>query len=175
MEDEITFRGKRPDERVFLVAKQHMWLLIGIPICWLIVIAVLVVVYKFFGASMISSISLVSCLILGGLYTIYQMFLWNNGIYIITSQRVIKIDQLNLFSRQISETEIDRIQEISTEISGPIHTMLNFGTIHIKTASNTSRMDLDDVADPYDIQQRIAQVQRQVRGEAPKTPQARQL
>lgn len=174
MEEEINFRGKRPDEKVFLVAKQHPWLLIGIPICWLIIIAVLVISYTLLGASKFSSIILVATLIIGTIYTVYQLFLWNNGIYIVTSQRVIKIDQDTLFSREISETEIDRIQEIATEINGPIHTLLNFGTIHIKTASNTSRMDLDDVADPYDIQQQIAQVQQRVRQE-PRPNQPRQV
>ncbi|HUD20493.1 MAG TPA: PH domain-containing protein [Candidatus Saccharimonadales bacterium] len=162
--DEVEFRGKRPDEQVALVAKCHPWLLIGIPICWLILILLVVAVFWFFGASRTGSISVISALIIGGLYTLYQAFLWNNGLYIITDQRVIKIDQINLFKRLISETELDRIQEITTEIAGPIHTLLNFGKVKIKTASSDSgQMDLEDVADPYDLQQQIVQAQHKLR------------
>src|SRR4029077_10591436 len=119
------------------------------------------VVLYFFGAGAISSIIIAVVAMLVLLYSLYQWFLWANGNYIITNQRVIRTEQMGLFRRQISEAEIDRIQEISTRIAGPIHTILNFGTVQIRTSSGTNDIDIADVSNPYDIQQEIARIQRQ--------------
>ncbi len=171
--ESYSFRGQRADEEALLVVRQHVWLLMPVVLVWLVVIAVISLVVWHFGASRTTSFAIVFGLVLGGLYSLYQWFIWNNGIYIVTTQRVIRIEQNSLFNRQISEAEIGRIQEISTEIKGPIHTMLNFGTVKIQTASTSGQIDLQDVVDPYDIQQQIVQVQRQIAAHA--HPQATEL
>ncbi|MEX2361886.1 MAG: hypothetical protein WD544_01790, partial [Patescibacteria group bacterium] len=119
MEDEYSFRGKRSNESVLLVVRCHPWILMPIVWFWLIVAGLVVASLYFFGASQITTYVILGVLILGGMYSFYIWFLWNNGTYVMTNQRVIRIDQLGIFRRQISEAEIDRIQEISTEIDGP--------------------------------------------------------
>lgn len=166
-ESEYTFRGRRSGEKVLLTVRQHVWLLMPIVIVWLLLIAAIIVLFTWLGASKISSFGLVAILLFGGLYSFYQWFLWNNGTYIITNQRVIKIEQNSLFDREIAEAEIERIQEISTEIKGPIRTMLNFGTVKIQTASNTGNVDLENVTNPYDIQQEIVRIQHEAARPAP--------
>lgn len=159
--DTYSFRGQRSDETVALVTKQHIWLLMPIMLVWLIIIVVVGVALLGFGASKITSIVIIATIVIGALYSFYFWFMWNGCDYIVTNQRVIKIDQTSLFGRVISEAEIHRIQEISTEIKGPVRTMLNFGTVNIKTASDNSQLSLEDVTDPYDVQQAIVQIQKQ--------------
>lgn len=161
-ETEYNFRGRRQNERVLLVARYHKWLLMPIVYWWLVTIAVLVVLLYYLGASPVSSVIAALIILVAIIYSFYQWFLWNGGNYIITNQRVIRTEQVNLFKRQIAEAEINRIQEISTEISGPIRTMLGFGTVKIRTSTGSSSVDIEDVANPYDIQQEIARVQQQV-------------
>lgn len=162
MSEEYSFRGKRSNEQVLLVVKQHPWVLMPIVWVWLVLITIIALLVWKFGLSTISSYAIFGVLGFGLLYSLYQWFIWNNSDYIITNQRVIKIDQNGLFNREISEAEIERIQEISTEIKGPIRTIFNFGRVKIQTASSYGRVDLEDVVDPYDIQQEIVRVQRSV-------------
>ncbi|MEK7534859.1 MAG: PH domain-containing protein [Patescibacteria group bacterium] len=159
--DTYSFRGQRSDETVALVTKQHIWLLMPIMLVWLVIILIIGIALLGFGASKITSIVIILTIIIGTLYSFYFWFMWNGCDYIVTNQRVIKIDQVSLFGRVISEAEIHRIQEISTEIKGPVRTMLNFGTVNIKTASDNSQLSLEDVTDPYDVQQAIVQIQKQ--------------
>jgi len=160
-EEAYVFRGQRADEEVVLVTKQHIWLLLPVLMIWIVIVALLIASIAWLGASKYSSVIIVILALSGLGYSFYFWFTWNNSDYIVTSQRVIKIDQVSLFNRMISEAEIDRIQEISTEIKGPIRTMLNFGTVRMKTASDDSKLDLDDVTDPYGVQQTIVQIQKQ--------------
>lgn len=161
MEEEYTFRGKRSDEDVLIVMNEHAWTMMPIAYIWILAGALIMISLKFFGASSISSIVTGVSVAISVLYSAYKYYIWYAGFYIVTNQRVIKNDQLTLFSRKISEAEIDRIQEISTNISGPIRTMFNFGTIKIQTASSTGQLDLVDIPNPYDVQQQIARVQKQ--------------
>ncbi|QQG49849.1 MAG: PH domain-containing protein [Candidatus Berkelbacteria bacterium] len=158
----FTFKGQRSGEEVLVLVNQHTWVLLPIAITWLVLLTVGALSLWYFGASKITSIVIAAVVIFGVLYSVYQWYIWNFSNYILTNQRVIKIDQISMFSRLISEAEIGRIQEISTEIAGPIHTLLNFGTVRIQTASNAGRMDLEDVPDPYSMQQEIVRIQRQV-------------
>lgn len=156
-----SFRGQRPNELVSLVIRQHAWTLLPIVVTWLVVILICGLSLGWFGASTVTSVVVVIGVVIALIITGYNWYIWINGLYIITNQRVIRISQRSLFNRLISEAEIDRIQEISTEIAGPIKTMLNFGTVKLQTASTTARVDLKNVPDPYDIQQQIVRLQRQ--------------
>lgn len=157
---EYSFRGQRPNETILLVAKQHIWSFSTAVCLWTVIILLGLLAIKFFGASAVSSLVIATGVLIGLIITIRHWFLWTNGVYLVTNQRVIKTDQLGFFKRLISEAELDRIQEITTEIGGPIRTMLNFGTVHIQTASRSGKIDLENVPSPYDIQQTIVRARQ---------------
>ncbi len=55
-------------------------------------------------------------------------------IWVVTSERIIDVEQRGLFSREISEIPLSHVQDISIEITGVIETFLKFGTMRIQTA-----------------------------------------
>jgi len=59
-------------------------------------------------------------------------------VWIVTTKRIIDIEQHGLFNREISEFLIARVQDVTIEIPGFISTMLNFGNITIQTAGERS-------------------------------------
>ena len=63
------------------------------------------------------------------IWTDYYLDLW-----IITSERIIDIEQHGLFNREVSEIPLAHVQDITVEIRGVVETLLNFGTIRIQTA-----------------------------------------
>lgn len=62
-------------------------------------------------------------------WTLYYLDMW-----IITSNRIIDIEQHGLFSREISEIPMIRVQDVTIEIHGLLETLLKFGTIRVQTA-----------------------------------------
>lgn len=59
----------------------------------------------------------------------YYLDMW-----IITNERIIDVEQFGLFSREISEIPISRVQDVTIEVHGIIETILKFGTLRIQTA-----------------------------------------
>lgn len=70
-------------------------------------------------------------------------------VWIITNSRVVNIEQKGLFSRQISELELENIQDITTEVKGMIPTFLNYGQVFIQTAAEKERFIFRNIPDPY--------------------------
>jgi len=54
--------------------------------------------------------------------------------WIITTRRIIDIEQQGLFSRHVAEIPLSRVQDITIEVNGILETLLRFGTIRIQTA-----------------------------------------
>ena len=79
-------------------------------------------------------LSLYGLLILALVFAIwinYQLDVW-----IITTKRVIDVEQRGLFNREVSEFLIANIQDITTEVPTMISTLLGFGNMTIQTAGH---------------------------------------
>ncbi|OGI22794.1 MAG: hypothetical protein A3E91_03805 [Candidatus Moranbacteria bacterium RIFCSPHIGHO2_12_FULL_40_10] len=81
-------------------------------------------------------------------------------IWIVTSERVINIEQKGLFNRIISELKLSRIQDVTTEVNGIIQTVLNFGDVHIQTAGEESKFFLRHIPDPGGIKSILMDLQK---------------
>lgn len=81
-------------------------------------------------------------------WTHYYLDLW-----IITDRRIILVDQIHFFNRNVSIFRLERLQDIEFYVSGIIPTLLNFGTIKAQTASAfESNFKTDGLPDPRGLQ-----------------------
>lgn len=83
-------------------------------------------------------------------WTDYYLDAW-----IVTDRRIIDIEQRGFFTREISSTRLDRIQDVTTEISGILATFLSFGTIHVQTAGESREFVLPGAPRPDALKERI--------------------
>lgn len=67
---------------------------------------------------------------------------------VVTNNRVIVIEQKAFLNRTVGECNLWQITEITSEIKGFFSNMLDYGTILIKTAGNTSNFDMSFAPDP---------------------------
>lgn len=85
---------------------------------------------------------------------IYAFLIWIDvwfDTWIITSDRIINIEQHGLFSREVSELKLSRVQDVSVEVHGFFQTFLNYGDVHIQTAGEEERFQFRSVPDPYGV------------------------
>ena len=76
-------------------------------------------------------------------------------LWVITNKRIINIEQKGLFSREVSELELDKIQDVSVSVLGIIPTFLNYGDVFIQTAGETERFVFKNISNPYGIKDLI--------------------
>ena len=144
------------DEKVITVIRKHWWVI------FLHVFSITVIIwFPLFGFFVITRVDLplmaidipavlsgyqvhlfflytvwifINWIILFNLWTDYYLDLW-----VVTTKRVIAIDQRGLFSRFVGSFRLDRLQDINIEINGIIPTFLNFGTIEAQTAGDSNQ------------------------------------
>ena len=82
----------------------------------------------------------------------FERFLsWFFNIYIVTDERIIDMSFVNILLKDISETKIDRIQDISSKTGGFVRSFFRFGDVHIQTAGSTPEICFEAVPYPSSV------------------------
>ncbi|KKQ26929.1 MAG: hypothetical protein US42_C0018G0003 [Candidatus Magasanikbacteria bacterium GW2011_GWC2_37_14] len=78
--------------------------------------------------------------------------------WIVTNDRVIDIEQIGLFSRTVTEFDLYNIQDLTVNITGFFHTLLNYGDIDVKTASGNTHIIFRNIPNPNEVRQSMIQL-----------------
>lgn len=95
---------------------------------------------------------------------LYAFIVWIDyylDVWIITTERVINIEQRGLFLRRMSELNFGKIQDVTAEVEGFIPTILNYGDVHIQTAGEEERFVFRQIPDPYKIKTAVMKMSRE--------------
>ena len=80
---------------------------------------------------------------------ILEKFLsWYFNVYIVTDERIVDIDFYSLIYKEISDTKIERIQDVTVTQGGVVRALFNFGMVYIQTAGERREFDFEDVPRP---------------------------
>lgn len=145
-------------ENVVAIVHRH-WIFIAVRIFGLAVMLllpwVLVALLGRLHILMLASASTASYLVLWSLWglvlwvvfwqfwTTYYMDIW-----VITNKRIIDIDYLRLFDRDIAMLRYDKVQDITTHVQGVIGTLLHYGSVVVQTAGTEREFVMDQIANP---------------------------
>ena len=94
--------------------------------------------------------------IIGFFMFIVQLFLWYRTFYIVTNQRLIKIEQENFFTHQAHHMYLDKVQDAILRIPGFQAVLYGYGNISVQGSSKTAQIEFNKVGKPKKMQQIIA-------------------
>ncbi len=92
------------------------------------------------------------------------LFLFQNFIdyyldmWIVTSRRIINIEQSGLFHRTISELRLYRVQDVTASINGLWATIFNYGEVEIQTSGEKSRFIFEQVRSSSTVSKTILEL-----------------
>ncbi len=160
IEEEYHFRGQQPGERVVIVSRQHPFTLIqhAVKVIALLLLAVLLI--RSFGWVTWVSLGIPLLVLMSLIIALRSWYGWWSTMVLLTNRRVVFVQQRGFTSRKVSEALLENIQFVTHEIDGLVHTLFNFGDIRIQTAGSAEMLLLNELSDPYELQQRITQLQR---------------
>ncbi len=96
---------------------------------------------------------------------VYSFLIWVDyyfDIWIITTERIINIEQKGMFTRTVSELRFSKIQDITTEVAGFLPTIINYGDVKVQTAGEDEEFLFRTVSDPYEVKNIIMSLQRKI-------------
>lgn len=160
-------------EKILLIKRKH-WLIITLEGFGLLLLTAtpFVVALTFFILSETARDILESYLPFVIFYgTIWVQFLlivffisWTNyylDALIITSKRIIDVEQIGLFARDIAETRLENVQDIKIEVLGILASLLKMGDIHIQTAAQNKEIFIKNMPNPNEIREEISKHQNE--------------
>jgi len=122
----------------FTVTMDHVWLIVFFYLLWILILWLVAFV----------------------IWTDYYLDAW-----FITYRRVIDIDQKGIFAREVSSLPFERIQDVTTDVSGPVATLLNFGTMSVQSAGDKREFYMRGARKPYECKDVILDQRQKVRQE----------
>jgi len=75
--------------------------------------------------------------------------------WIITTSRIIDVQQPAFFRRNISSFLLDRVQDVTTSVNGLLATAIGFGTLSVETAGRDEQFKMTGVPNPDAIRDLI--------------------
>jgi hypothetical protein len=76
-------------------------------------------------------------------------------VWIVTNERIINIEQKGLFTRVASEMHLTAIQDVTSEVSGILHTFLHYGNVYVQTAGEKTRFLFRDIPNAESVKEQI--------------------
>lgn len=114
------------------------------------------------GENLINSLYVPILVLIAGIYLLsVTLFFFSYfidfylDILFVTNDRMVDMNQSNLFARTVSEVDLYRIQDITSEVKGIIQQMFNYGTIIIQTAGTEPKFVIHNVPDPHGLRQKL--------------------
>ena len=137
----------RPQEETITIIRRH-WINIVLPVTVSVLLALtpLVLPISTYAARVFDdrvALPLVSLLTICYWMVVLAFFLvaWVDyyfDTWIITTERVLDVNQVTLFHREISEFSIGRVQNVTVTIPTIVATLLGFGNLIVETAGEKS-------------------------------------
>lgn len=161
----IFFASQEQDEEVLFVLRSAF--ITNFPwIATTIVFLVFPYVYMLYaisnpGFSIISpiqlenSIMIVWYLVVVG-FAIESYITWYFNIYIVTNKRIIDVDFKPLFIKRVSETNYDKVEDTSYQLSNFFQTIFNYGCVYVQTAAEKREFEFVNVPNPAKVQDVIS-------------------
>ena len=86
---------------------------------------------------------------------------WTNyylDVWVITNRKIVSVDQVNLFDRQTTIMQLDKIQDVNFKVSGLLATLIDIGDVSIQTAGAEVRFNIQGVGHPILIHKRLNEI-----------------
>lgn len=155
MKEELTFNGQRPGEKVLEAILGHPYILYLPALKAMMLLVLAVAMFLFFPVLNIVGIVLV---VFAVIYLIRAIYCFKESLFIITDQRLFIVNQVGFFRRKVTEIDLYKILDITSETGGFAKTILKYGDLVIRTAGaqEGGGLVIKNIPDPYSVEQRIA-------------------
>jgi uncharacterized membrane protein YdbT with pleckstrin-like domain len=152
------FPGQQTGESIYLVVRQHWVILAKRLIIWGILVAALMIFRHYLpllGPSILKGpvgplinilVQIYILFLVTSLFIIWVLYYLN--MYIVTNERIVDVDQKGLFSHHVSELNMEKIEDVTSETNGILGHIFDYGTVYIQTAGTRERFEFLHVPNP---------------------------
>ncbi|OGY28951.1 MAG: hypothetical protein A3F35_02420 [Candidatus Woykebacteria bacterium RIFCSPHIGHO2_12_FULL_45_10] len=161
------FENQEKDEQVVLILRSHPitnlgWIVVTIVLALVglgtfLVLVMLPAITKFFDSQDLVIFLLAWLTLLAG-FAIQRYLSWYFNVNLVTNKKIVDVDFLHLFYKQISQTSLENVQDITTHTGGVFQNHFDYGDVVIQTAGEMANFEFLLVPDPEGVQKKIMEL-----------------
>jgi membrane protein YdbS with pleckstrin-like domain len=100
------------------------------------------------------------------------LLLWDADILIVTTSRLVDVDQRGIFARSVSEAPLEAVQDVSWSRNGIIQTIFRMGNVKVQTAGATANIEAKDIPHAEAVHELINELRQRLAGKPISGPAA---
>lgn len=164
----------QPGERVVLVLRRFWFTALGIIFVSVLLLLVPIAVYYLlatFSPQLLANPIITP--IIASVAVIYYLAVWLFAFtdfvdyyldtWVVTTGRILNIEQQGLFKRVSSELNLSSIQDVTAEIKGPLQTFFKYGNVYVQTAAERMRFHMKGIANAEAVKATIMRLSEEDR------------
>ena len=165
-----SFEGQDADEEILFVIHRHWFNIFVQFIPFIIGLLVILSAFVFLFFIYPDAFAAIDRRLFAFVESVLLIFLWLFAfliwidyyldVWIITTKRIVNIEQKGLFVRSMSELYLFRVQDTTSEVKGFFPSMLNYGDVFIQSAGEQERFQFHKIPDPYGVKDTIMDMAR---------------
>ncbi|MBI4059103.1 hypothetical protein HY404_02560 [Candidatus Microgenomates bacterium] len=154
--ENVSFETQDPQEKIILFLRKHP--IINLP--WIIIAVILLLAPTFilpifpllsFLPAKFQLVAILGWYLVTVAFILENFLSWFFNVDIVTDERVIDIDFHNLIYREVSETKIDKVQDVTYKMGGVLRAMFNYGDVFLQTAGTVPNFQFLAVPRPDEV------------------------
>ena len=161
--ERANFVNKDPEEKIILILRRHPITNIG----WIIITLIMLLAPSFlkyfpileFLPDRYQFVALIGWYLVTTAFAFEKFLAWFFNVNIVTDERVFDVNFVNLVYREMTDANIDLIQDVTVRMGSVIRTIFRYGDVFIQTAAEVPRIVFEAVPDPDGV----AKVLRELR------------
>lgn len=161
--EHVNFESQENEEKVVLLLRRHPITNVG----WILITLALFIapsIIKFLGLldllpANYQFFAYIAWYIFIFTYALQSFLGWYYNVHIVTDERIVDVNFSNLIYKQVSDANIDKIQDVTYKMGGVVRTVFNYGDVEIQTASEVPNFKMEAVSDPN----RVAKILQELR------------
>lgn len=148
----VHFDTQEPEEEILMIIRAHWitnfhWVIISLILFFSPIVLTFFPLLSSFPPNFRFMFVVVWYLVL--LMYVFEQFLsWFFNLTIITDERIIDVDFINLTTKKVSDADIEKIQDVTYNNSGAFGAIFNYGDVLVQTAAELTEFIFEKVPNP---------------------------
>ena len=154
------FPSQQPNEKIYVAAREHWFRLFlkYFVVFLLVLIPIPIKLYLINPLEVTDTTNTLLTLISQVYYlglVIASFMIWvlhYLNLHIVSEKRIVDIDQRGLLKHEVSELNLDTIEDVTSDTQGLFGNILNYGTVYVQTAGAVERFEFENIPNPAKVE-----------------------
>lgn len=138
-----------------IIRRHWLTLVPGLSVAFILIVIPFFLMFPLFAWGVMGASLFVVAVVIGIVVAIRTFLLWDADVLVVTTLRLVDVDQRGIFTRIVSEAPLSSIQDVSWSRKGMLETFFHIGSVRVQTAGAQTSIEARRIANPERVNDAI--------------------